>query len=280
MKPITMISDGFFHDSNQSIGGAEMVDKTIADYLNITSFVKSDSLKQIPEDHNIILTNFYNISDNIKSQIINGPNQFIIIEHDYKFFPTRNPWDYPNSICPEQDKRFLDLYDKASCVFLQTEDQANCFKANNIEAYIRNFDCSIWSSEEIQFLNNVNKGVGSRLTHFAVIDSFNPIKGTKEAIDLCIKNKWDYDLIHKVDWRSLMKNLSLYTTLVFMPQAKESLCRLVVEARALELNVITPITYGASTSHWFKLNGENLTNYLNNRSNINLTEIKKILSEI
>jgi len=64
---------------------------------------------------------------------------------------------------------------------------------------------------------------------------------------------------------------------VFFPLARESLCRFVVEAKCLGLNVITSQNYGASLSFWFGLDRANLIDFLRNTSTRNLNQLKSLL---
>jgi len=71
--------------------------------------------------------------------------------------------------------------------------------------------------------------------------------------------------------------MSKFSGLVFIPKARETLCRLVVEAKCLGLEVITTKNYGASKSDWFYFDREKLLNYLHTNTKKNLKLIQKYL---
>lgn len=270
----TMISDSFLVNCQ---GGAELVDDAICDRLGIKNKLYSnDPNANLNIDGTIILTNFYNIHATLYNDLVNKKFKYIIIEHDYKFFPSRNPFTYKDSICPKMDRQFLSLYKNAEAVFVQTEDQYNVFKQNEIEGNIISLDCSIWSTKELDFLSSI-KTVNPVNRKFAVIQSTNPIKGTNAAIQFCDKNSLDYELIPSMPHKEFLGKLNEYSGLVFFPMARESCCRLVVEARCLGMNVITSKNYGASNASWFKFEPNKLWNYLDQQSEYNFYNIHKYL---
>ena len=61
-----------------------------------------------------------------------------------------------------------------------------------------------------------------------------------------------------------MNKLSKCSGIVFFPMARETFCRLVVEAKCLGLDVITSKNYGASMEEWFdELEGKILIREIN-----------------
>ena len=73
--------------------------------------------------------------------------------------------------------------------------------------------------------------------------------------------------------------MASYSSLVFFPIARESCCRLVVEARALGMNVLTTKNYGAVLEPWFALSGLELINFLREKTQENLKTIKGYIYE-
>jgi hypothetical protein len=275
MSNILYISDCFYPESN---GGAELVDETIINYIGkdkITK-IKSNEIEIFPKDKKIIvsnisLMNLYNIR-----KLEQHPN-YIIVEHDYKIHHSRWPWMFKDSIIPVESRINYNLYKNAKAVFVQTTDHLNVFKANEVEANFINLGCSIWSRDELITLNQSREYHEKFNYKMAILDSKNWIKNTKGAIQFCEENQLDYDLIPTKPWDQLMNSLAWHSTLVFFPIARESCCRLVVEARCLDINVITTKNYGAVLEPWFKLHGQELTDYLSINSKLNLEKIKECL---
>jgi len=276
---IAMISD-WFSTKEYPGGGAELVDATICTELNITTKILS-SATELPDEHIFIITNFFNISKELYSLLCSNKYSFIIIEHDYKFFPTRNPWNYPNSIC--DTKRFIELYSAAKKTYLQSEDQLGVFKLNNIPGNFYNFDCSIWSEYELDILEKLcySSKNTPKSSLFFTVNLKNPGKGTGTAIEWCKTMRIKYCLSTETTWHMLMNEMAGFTTLVFTPGARESLCRLVVEAKCIGLNVITTtMPYGATASPFYEMDSNAIIYYLREKSKRNLEELKNTCNEL
>ena len=149
------------------------------------------------------------------------------------------------------------------------------FKLNEVKANFINLDCSIWSNKELSKLRRTY--ATDRCQDFAVVDSDNWIKNTKAAIEVCKANKWSYRLIKSNSWEEFISKLSDCSALVFFPVARESCCRLLVEAKCIGLNVITNDNSGAFRSVWFNLSGPELIDYLEEGSKKNLSVIQRNL---
>ena len=123
------------------------------------------------------------------------------------------------------------------------------------------------------------QGQVHRTHEYAVVESDNWIKNTKQAVELCESHKLDYKLIKANDYEPFLRGLSQYTTLVFLPLARETLCRLIVEARCLTMNVITNQNSGAWNADWYGKTGMDLIKYLRTTSRASLNIIKETTYE-
>jgi len=281
-KKFCYVADFFAHE--EAFGGAAMVDKAIIERLKLPfDFVSYRNIKNIQED------TFYVIANRslFPREYLNSfkRNQYIVIEHDSQFdkgMPGtngRNPYMYnPQGIVPEQFKQDLEFYKKAKAIFLQTDFHKNLFELNKIEGNLVSLKSTIFSEDEFKLLKSVidQNIIPSR--KYCIINSNVWLKGTPQAIQICKDNNWDFDLIESNKNRSeFFKEISKYSTLVFIPLSPESCCRLVMEARMLGLNVITTKNYGASTSSWFKLSGNNLITEIEKLNEIGIKKIKETL---
>jgi hypothetical protein len=204
---------------------------------------------------------------------------YSIFEHDYKIHPSRQPNRYPNEIFPKKELINLDFYRSAKNVFVQSKDHLDCFQANGVQANFVNLSTSIWSDEELTILNTYRDYLldGNRIKHsFAVLDNPIPEKGTQNAVNWCIQNTIDYETIARLDRLTFLEKLSEHPVLVYFPTVKESFCRVVVEARCMDMNVISPKTFGAVKEPWFKMHGADLIEFLRFRSRENLETIQKL----
>lgn len=271
---LLFISDFFVSDL---IGGAELVDDTVIKYLqNKFPLIRKKSMEVTKDDlvrsDFIILSNISMLNQNFVD-FIKTKKKYIILEHDYKIHVTRHPWRFKNSIIPQNERINYDLYENAVAVFVQTKDHLDVMLSNEVKANFINLECSIWSDTELNYLKSfINKTNKSK--NFAIVNSKNWIKNTQGAIEFCKVNKLDYDLINTSNYQEFIRSLANYSTLVFFPIARETCCRLIVEARCLGLNVITTSNSGAFMSNWFSKKETDLLEYLHNQSIMNLEKIK------
>jgi hypothetical protein len=205
---------------------------------------------------------------------------YIIIENDYKICHSRHPWRYPDNIVPKNERINYDLYKNAKAVFVQTTDHLNVFLKNDVEANFINLECSIWSDYDLELLNNlVNQK--EKNNKYAVYYTNNWIKNTQGSLKYCGENSLPiYILKESKDRVEFLTNLSKCYGIVFLPIARETFCRLVVESKCLGLDVITSKNYGASLESWFdELNGKELINFLKIKTNENISKIQNVLNQ-
>lgn len=277
MSSLVLVAD---YTLNEYPGGAEMVDKNISSALEIPH-IKSVHLQGVDPRKHYLLSNFLQLSEEIKNVLMEVGN-YSIFEHDYKIHPSRQPNKYPNNIFPKEELINLDFYRSAKNVFLQSKDHLDCFIANITDRVnFVNLSTSIWSDEELNQLTTiitsmVYDNARSNKHQFAVLDNPIPEKGTQNAANWCIQNTIDYETIGRMDRSTFLEKLSQHPVLVYFPTVKESFCRVVVEARCMNMNVIAPKTFGAVKEPWFKMHGEDLIEFLRFRSKENLETIKRL----
>ena len=110
---------------------------------------------------------------------------------------------------------------------------------------------------------------------FAIINTDNIWKGTREAVQFCKAANVQYDLLAKQPMFEFYQTLAGYPVLVYFPIVKESFCRLVVEAKAMNCNILTSKTYGAAKEPWFNLYGKAMTKFLVNATTNNIKILKR-----
>ena len=260
-------------DFPQNNGGSEFVNRTVAEKLSIRQ-VESRSVILDPTVKYIV-ANISTMHPDVVKQLSQHPF-YVILEHDYKFVHSRHPWRYPESIVPRNELINLDLYKNAKQIFVQTADHLSVFKANDIEGSFFNLECSIWG-EELDILSQLEKTAPIVSTRMAILNSDNWIKGKNQAINFCEINGLDYEFVGHPNLHTFYEHLASHATLVFLPVARESCCRLILEARCLGLNVITPRNYGAAKESYFRLQGQELIDFLKEKSIRNIEKLKEIL---
>jgi len=269
MKTV-LLSDFTLEDS--IAGGSELVDDTVSKTLNV-DIVRARTW--IPSIKDFLIISNISTLDKPRVEFIKNNCNYIILEHDYKIHWTRHPWRFKDSIIPKEERINYDLYRRAKAVFTQTDDHLEVFKTNEVEANFVSLKSSIWSDKELERLSSLQN---NKRTHkFAVVDSDNWIKNKQGAEEFCKINKLDYSLIPKSGYDSFIEKLSEHPVLVFFPIARETCCRLLVEARCMNMNTITSNNSGAFKSDWFNQSGDALINLLKINSLDNLREIKNYI---
>ena len=94
-----------------------------------------------------------------------------------------------------------------------------------------------------------------------------PHKGTDHAKLYCEKNNLEYDLITPCGHDEFLKKLGANNTLVFFPKTPETLSRIFVEARMMNMKVVTNSLVGAASEPWFAEKGEKLVDIMENKRN-------------
>lgn len=258
-----------------NIGGSEFVNKTVADHFDI-KIVSSSKFKGVEEDTFYIVSNISTMSEFMVMQLATKAN-YIILEHDYKFVSSRHPWRFGESIVPEDQKVNLLLYKNAKATFVQSDDHLSVFQANKIEGNFENLECSIWSDEELDRLLQYYEETKTKKYKACVVESENWIKNMQGNIKICQTHKLDYDIIPSSPPKTFLRDIAQYSMLVFFPIARETLCRLLVEARCMGLNTLTSGNSGAFMSSWYYKSGPDLIDFLRRQSKQNLIKIGKYL---
>jgi hypothetical protein len=105
------------------------------------------------------------------------------------------------------------------------------------------------------------------------------VKNTQGAVKYCEENKLDFELIPNQEKREdFLNKLAQCSNLVFYPIARETFCRLVVEAKCMGVNVITTRNYGASSEGYFDMVGQELIDLLRMQTEENLMKISKYVN--
>ena len=242
---VVFVSDFFLGEYN---GGAEMVDNTIAKSLNI-KHIRTRDVSNVDPNKTYLLSNTYHLKPYIKA-IFKIYENYLVFEHDYKIHPSRQPNLFKDNIIPPGERVNYDYYKHARIVFLQTEDHKECFVANEVPGSFEVLHTSIWSKDELDLLEKFSSKEKSYKA--AVVSNPHPAKGTPEAVEYCAKNSIEYDLIPPMPKDQFYDTLAGYSKLIYFPSVKESFCRLVVEARALGLEVISSDNYGVTKENWYK----------------------------
>ena len=274
IKNINYISDYFIENFQ---GGAEISDNVVINFLISNGFVvnKIQSLNFNPLMENkktYIISNFSQLSEVNKKWFINSKIKYIIIERDQKYVKTRNTAMYENFIAPPEQVINKEFYKKAHKVFCLTGHSANLLKQHINLTNVISLGCTHFSAEHFNILkNNLNNKKNNK---FIITTG----KRSDLAIQYCKENNLKFEIINKINYKNFIEQLSCYKGLVFFSHVVESCCRLLIEARILNLTIITDNKNGCTYEDWFKeKKGINLLNFLEKEMPNNLNKIKKEL---
>ncbi len=269
-----LISD--FTTKEAPHGGSEWVNQVLIDKFNL-EFEYSHEVKSFDPNNFYIISNVSLMNPVLVKQI--HTLNYIIIENDYKICSSRHPWRYPNSIIPVNERTNYEMYANAKAVFVQTNDHLSVYKANDVKGNFINLHSSIWAENDLSLLESLLNKNTIKNNKAAIYDTNNFIKNTEGTVKYCLENKIPYQLIPNMPNREdFLQSMAECSELVFIPIARETFCRLVVEAKCLGLEVITTKNYGASKEGWFDaMSGQDLINFLRNQTEHNMEKISKFI---
>ena len=112
---------------------------------------------------------------------------------------------------------------------------------------------------------------------YSILNSGISHKNSKETVFYCEKKGYKYNLISSKNYQEFLSQLSNNDKFMFLPKTPETLSRVVVEARMMNIKVLTNKRVGASYEPWFNLQGEELINLMTEKRK---KIIKKVLGVI
>lgn len=260
---IIFIADFF---ANQVLGGGELNNQELISILTnkgyelvrVNSHLLTEDIIKSHKNEKFIIANFANISPKLISFFYNL--DYIIYEHDHKYLSTRNPGVFPNFIAPKEHVVNLEFYRRAKAVLCQSAFHTDiAYKNTDLENLV-NLGGNLWSLDSLEFMKSQSK-IKKRDT-YAIMDSKISHKNTSEAIMFCNAKGYKYNLIANSDYKEFLKMMSVNKTLVFLPKTPETLSRVVIEARMMNLGVISNKMIGAASEPWYALKGQELINIM------------------
>lgn len=273
-RNIVFVSDYF---ANEMRRGAELCNEALLFYLDNPNTIESHKLLHIDSTKFYVITNFVNLPESTKSQLVKFKN-YLIYEHDHKYTPTRNPFklytgqDNPCGIVPKSDLINQDFYRAAKIVICQTQwHEQQVFK--NVNCLTTNIHGSFYLPEDLDLIESCIVNPLNRLPKYAffndadfitladgrIINQGNNIKNKKTSLQYCLDNKLVYMPIPRMNNKlNFWKTIAKYQHFIFFPDIPETCSRLLIEAKMLDVDVITNRNSGASHEEWFKLKGKEL----------------------
>jgi hypothetical protein len=281
-----LISD--FSYADMPHGGSEVGNQMLIEEFNL-DFIGSRDITNFNKDDFYIISNVSLMKPELVKQI--KDYNYIIFECDYKILQSRHPWRYPNDIIPKELRQNYDLYENAKAVFVKSNDHLSVYKKNGVNGNFINMRTNIWSEDDLKLMEKLFNENQVKNGKSCIYNTNNWIKNSQGAIKYCEDNKIEYGFIKNGTGRvEFLTDMAKFTNLVFFPMARETYCRIVVEAKCLGLDVLTSYigpsstnrnlnNYGVTMEDYFGLKGIEMINYLRMGNKMNIKQMKKYIPE-
>jgi len=256
-------------------GGAELSDNVLINFLEERGLrIEKVRCSQFTcnKAPAYIISNFVSLSEQSKKFLIENNLKYIIIERDQKYVRSRNTAKYPDFIAPKSEVINKNFYAAAKTVFCLTSKQMEIMNEHLDLDNLESLGCTQFSKKQLKILS---ENIDNKKN-----DKYAVVKGKRwdKAVAVCERDGIDYDVLDRQEYPKFIKTLSGYKGIVFFSHAFESCCRLLIEARILNLSIVTDDRNGCTYEDWFgKYKGKQLLDFVENKTG---ETMKKVLEEI
>jgi len=220
----------------------------IQSHLVTPQFIKSH------KGDKFIVANFLNIQPLARQHLLD--KDYVIYEHDHKYLRTRDPAPYPNFLAPKEELVNLDFYRSARAVLCQSQFHLDIIQRNTDLSNLVNLSGNLWSERALEVIQHIARKPKQKKC--SVINSPILHKNTQDAVRYCQAKNLDYELVAGNVYEEFLKTLGANQTFVFLPKTPETLSRIVIEAKMMNMSVRINKMLGASREPWFALKGDEL----------------------
>ena len=243
-------------------GGAEIGDKLLREKFDL-KFLKSSEIYDLDSDATYVISNISQLNPLILNKLKNC--KYIIHECDYKITPSRQPWRFKDCMVPANQRSNYDLYENAQAVFVKSKDHKEIYEKNGVKGNFINTSTNFWDNSDLDLLSKLNEENKEKSDQYCVYLTDNWIKNSVGAISYLLDNNETPAYIRNEGTREgFLSQMAKHKGLVFFPVARESYCRIIVEAKCMGLSVVTQGGgYGVTSEQYFHdLSGELLIEHL------------------
>ena len=192
MKKLVFISD-FFVD--QIAGGGEICDDVLLSMLSSddTKVVKLNSHTVIDKHIKLyrqcgfkfLISNFCNLREDTKQELIKYPGLYSIMEHDHKYLRSRDPSIFKDFIAPPNQIINRIFYANAKAIFAQSKLHKEVIEKNLKINNIISLGMNLWTDEQLAIIEkNVEN---EKKDDFSIVNSANPTKNTQACVSYCVE---------------------------------------------------------------------------------------------
>ena len=277
---IILIADFFVEDG--VLGGGELNNDEFAkiaasqgiEIKKIHSHVVTTNLINENIESKFVVANFLRMPEECKNLLTNKAD-YVIYEHDHKYLTTRNPADFEDFKAPKDKIVNYEFYKNAKAVFGQSKFHCDIIKKNLGFDNIYNLSGNIWSLESLEKIKEFSAKEKNNV--YSIMELNIPHKNTVDALKFYKYKQYPYELIQSGVYYKFLEKLGSNKYFVFLPKTPETLSRIIVEARMMNVSVITNNLVGASFEPWFELKGNELIDIMLSKRNKITNNIIKIL---
>lgn len=253
---IIFVSDAF---SVNYAGGAELTSDAIIEgsLLPINKVLSAKVNLQFMEKYRNCFWIFGNYTGVSQECILYAAKNldYCVIEYDYKFckFRSIKKHEHLEGRCDchtkQNGKLVAAFMAKSKMNFWMSEEQKDIYQSyfpfikNNIVL------SSVFNQQALKSLKTLN--TKNKNNKWIILDSSSWIKGRDEAIKYAKQHNLEYELVWGLEHRELLKKLAASKGLIFLPLAHDTCPRIVIEAKALDCELITNSYVQHSQEDWF-----------------------------
>lgn len=276
---VLYISDFFL---TEVVGGGELNDDVLCNLLiereiNLKK-IRSSQLKieHLKKNDFLLISNFILLKKNVKEFITNNCD-YLIYEHDHKYLLSRNPGLYKDYKAPKNQITNYSFYKNAKKIITQTIFHKRIIEKNLELNNITNISGNLWQNYDLEFMREISKM--KKNNRCAVLDSCVKHKNTIDAIKYCHAKKIEFSLVSSNDYHDFLSQLGKNQKFVFFPKTPETLSRVVVESRMMNMGTVINKNVGASYEKWFQLKGPVLIDHMVAKRQEIVDKIIEIMNE-
>jgi len=214
--------------------------------------------------NNFIVANFVMLKHSCR-ELLRKNEKYVIYEHDHKYCTSRNPGLYKDYVVPKQFIINKAFYENASSVLVQSKFHKNIVDKNLKLSNVLSLSGNMWSESILGLMERYSQFEKEEVS--GIMESTISHKNAADSIRYCDLKKQKYKLIPSLPYREFLLEMASCKRLVFFPKTPETLSRIAVEARMMNLSVVTNKNLGASSEDWFKLKGSELISVMRNKRN-------------
>ncbi len=197
-------------------------------------------------------------------------SDYSVIEYDYKYCKYRLKSKHESSgekcECEKthRGKLIAIFLAKSKNLFFMSSGQKDEYESiypilkKHKSSYVLS---SSFSMKSLNQICSLLKSSTSKNDKYLILNSDSWVKGTKNCVEYAIKNKLRYELVAGLQHEELLKKISEYKGLIFLPNGYDTCPRIVIEAKLLGCDVILNDNVQHKNEPWFN-NSLSILNYI------------------